>query len=120
MCKLETNNRMIDQLLAECTTLVCVFDGFFVADAGEPETLDDYTHTFVIEVCHDDYRSSCQHCSASWVLVVFTFETLVLFTEQVLYRNFHIFKSHVGSAASPYTLAVHLPCAHATVFSLNE
>ena len=70
MCKLETNNRMIDQLLAECSTLVCVFYRFFIADAGEPETLDDYTHTFVIEVRHNDYICLCQCCSASKGLFV--------------------------------------------------
>ena len=115
VCKLEPDNRMIDQLLAECTAFVCVFHRFFIADAGEPETLDDYTHTFVIEVCHDDYMSSCQCSSASWCLVAFTFKALVLLTEQVLYWNFHVFEGHVSCAASPYTLAVHLSCTNAAV-----
>lgn len=53
--KLETNHRVIDEFLAEGATFMCVFYAFFVADTGETETLDDYTNSFVIEVCHDDY-----------------------------------------------------------------
>ena len=115
MCKLESNNRVVDQLLAKCTAFVCVFYRFFIADAGEPETLDDYTHTFVVEVCHDDFMSSCQCSSASWGLVECTFKTLVLLTEQVLDWYFHVLECHVSSAAGPYTLAVHLSCANAAV-----
>ena len=32
-----------------------VFDGFFVADAGEAEALDYYADAFVVEVCHHDW-----------------------------------------------------------------
>ena len=32
-----------------------VFDGFFVADAGEAEALDDDSYAFVVEVRHDDF-----------------------------------------------------------------
>lgn len=45
---------MVDELFAERAAFVGVFDGFFVADAGETDTLDDYPNTFVVEVCHND------------------------------------------------------------------
>lgn len=48
---------MVDELLAESAAFVGVFDGFFVADAGEADTLDDYTNAFMVEVCHDDWMN---------------------------------------------------------------
>ena len=48
---------MVDELFAESPAFVRVFDGFFVADAGKADTLDDYTNAFMIEVCHDDWMN---------------------------------------------------------------
>jgi hypothetical protein len=56
MCKFETDNRVLDEFLAESAPFVGVFDTFLVANAGEAETLDDDTDTFVIEVCHDNWK----------------------------------------------------------------
>ena len=51
--KLEADDGMIDEPLAECLSLMGVFDGFLIADAGEPDALNDDTNTFVVEVCHN-------------------------------------------------------------------
>jgi len=50
VCEFETDDRVVDEALAECLALVGVLDAFFVADAGEAETLDDDADTFVVEV----------------------------------------------------------------------
>ena len=55
MSELETNDRVVYQFLAKCATLVCVLYTFLVADTGETETLDNYTNSLMVEVCHDDY-----------------------------------------------------------------
>ena len=52
--ELLSNDRMIDKPLAEGLALVGVFDGFFVADAREADTLDDYTYALMVEIRHDD------------------------------------------------------------------
>lgn len=54
VCELHANDRVVDQTFAEGFALVGVFDGFFVADAGEADALNDDSDTFVVEVCHDD------------------------------------------------------------------
>lgn len=54
MSEFHADYGVIDEFLAECTAFVGVFDGFFVADAGETETLDDDADSFVVEVGHDD------------------------------------------------------------------
>lgn len=46
---------MVDELFAKGLTLVGIFDGFFVTDAGEADALDDDANTLVIEVCHNDW-----------------------------------------------------------------
>ena len=51
----ESDDRVVDEFLAEGATLVGVFDGLFVADAGEADALDDDADAFVVEVCHDDW-----------------------------------------------------------------
>lgn len=56
MCELETDDWVLDQFFAEGAAFVGIFDGFFVADTGEAEALDNDTYTFMVEVCHDDYR----------------------------------------------------------------
>ena len=55
MCEFQTDDGMVDELLTECTALVCVFDRFFVADAREPDALDDNPNALVVEVGHDHY-----------------------------------------------------------------
>jgi hypothetical protein len=55
MCKLQANNRMFYQFLAERFPLVGVFHGLFEAHARETEALDDDADPFVIEVRHNDY-----------------------------------------------------------------
>ena len=59
MGELETNHGVRNEGFAEGATFVCVFGGFFVADAGEAETLDDDAYTFVVEVGHDHYFDLC-------------------------------------------------------------
>jgi hypothetical protein len=54
VCQLEPDNGVLDEFLAEGAALVGVFYGFFVANPGEADTLDDYTNTLVVEVGHDD------------------------------------------------------------------
>lgn len=94
MCKLETNDGVIDELLPKCLSLVGIFDTFLEADSRKSQALNDDTNTFVcpqvskmknrcslrltIEVGHDDL------------------ETLVLFADQVLNWYFDIFKSNVS------------------------
>lgn len=50
MCQFEPDDGMGDELLAESTPLVGVFDALFVADTGEANTLDDNANAFVVEV----------------------------------------------------------------------
>lgn len=50
----QPNHGVRDESLAEGAPLVRIFDGFFVADAGEAEALDYDSYAFVVEVCHDD------------------------------------------------------------------
>jgi len=52
--ELESDDGMVDELLAEGVALVRIFHRFFVTDAREAETLDDYADTLVIEVRHED------------------------------------------------------------------
>jgi hypothetical protein len=59
MCEFETNDRVVDELLAKCTTLVGVLGGFFVADSAESQALNDYADSFVVEIGHNDW-GSCQ------------------------------------------------------------
>ena len=53
MCEFQADDGVIDQALSECFAFVGVFDGFFIADAGEADTLDDYPNAFVVEICHN-------------------------------------------------------------------
>ena len=50
---------MVNELLTECTALVCIFDRFFIAHPRKTDALDDDTNALVIEVGHD-------HC---WFIV---------------------------------------------------
>lgn len=52
---------MFYKFLAERAALVRVFDGFFVADAGKADALDDDTNSLVVEIGHYD----CLRLSAS-------------------------------------------------------
>lgn len=52
MCKLETNDGVVDQFLAEGAAFVGVFDRFFVANTREANALDDDADPLMIEVCH--------------------------------------------------------------------
>lgn len=54
VCKLEADDGVVDELLAESAALVSVLDGLFVADAGETNALNNYAYPLVVEVCHDD------------------------------------------------------------------
>lgn len=55
MGELETDDGVLDEFLAEGSTLVGVFYGFFVADSREAKALDDNAYAFVVEVGHDDF-----------------------------------------------------------------
>jgi len=52
--KLQANNRVVNQFLAERFPLIGVFDALFEADSRETEALDDDADPFVIEIRHDD------------------------------------------------------------------
>lgn len=58
MGEFETDHRVVDEPLAECLSFVGIFDGFFVADAGETDALDDDADAFVVEIGHDDCKQS--------------------------------------------------------------
>lgn len=58
ICELHPDDGVIDQSLAEGLALVGVFDGFFVANARVPHGLNYDAHTFVVEVCDDNYTQS--------------------------------------------------------------
>ena len=55
VCEFETDHGVLDELFAEGAPFVGVFYGFFVADAGEADALDDDADAFVIEIRHDDF-----------------------------------------------------------------
>lgn len=58
MCQFHADDRVFDQILAKGSALVGIFDRFFVADSGEPQTLDDDADPFVVEICHDHLRGN--------------------------------------------------------------
>lgn len=51
--KFEPDDGMIDESLAKRLPLMCVLDRFFIADAGEADTLDDDADTLVVEIGHE-------------------------------------------------------------------
>lgn len=53
MRELEADDRVGEEGFAEGAPLGGVFHGFFVADAGKADALDDYADAFVVEVRHD-------------------------------------------------------------------
>ena len=59
-------------------------------------------------------------CQLTYFERSFTFESLVLLSNQVLNRNLSVFKSDVSGTTAPNTLAVHTPSADTTVLSLNK
>ena len=54
MGELQTDDRVVYQLLPECAALVGVFYRFFVANSREADALDDDSDPLVVEICHDD------------------------------------------------------------------
>jgi len=54
MREFETDDRVLDKGFTEGTAFMCIFDGFFVANAGETDALDYYPDPFVVEVRHDN------------------------------------------------------------------
>jgi hypothetical protein len=52
--KLESDYGVVDEFLSKGAALVCEFNGFFVADTGEADALDDDADAFVVEVCHNN------------------------------------------------------------------
>lgn len=102
MCELETNDRVVDETLAESLALVGILHRLLVADTGEAEALDDDTDTLVVEVSHDDL------------------EALVLLANEVLDWDLDVFKGDVGCATGPDTLAIHSSGRNTTGLALNE
>ena len=101
MCELEANDWVVDETLSEGLALVGIFDGFFVADTGESETLDDDADALVVEVCHDDL------------------EALILLADQVLDWHLDVFEGNIRGAAGPHSLAVHPSCGNTASFALD-
>ena len=65
--ELEADDGVVDEGLAEGAALVGVLDGFFVADAGEAQALDDDADALVVEVRHDDCgRESVSEGERRW------------------------------------------------------
>ena len=52
MGEFEADDRVVDQFLAEGAAFMGVLYGFFVADPGEADALDDDADSFVVEVRH--------------------------------------------------------------------
>ena len=52
MGELKTDDGVVDEFGAKGAALVSVFNGLFVADAGEADALNDYADPFMVEVCH--------------------------------------------------------------------
>lgn len=106
MCKLHSDDRVVNELLAESAALVRILHAFFVADTREAETLDDDANALVIEVGHDDYHVMLAVIDKT-LKAHPTLEALILLANQILDRNLDVFEGHVSSTARPDTLAVH-------------
>lgn len=102
VCKLETDDRVIDEALAKSLTFVSVLHRLLVADAREAKTLDDDTNTLVVEVGHDDL------------------ETLVLLADEVLNGDFNVFEGDIGGSRTPNTLTIHSACRDAAHTALDK
>lgn len=100
--QLHTDDRVVDQALAEGLALVGVLHGLFVANTGETDTLDDDADTLVVEVGHDDL------------------ESLVLLANQVLHGHLDVLEGNVGGTTAPDTLAIHLAGADAASLTLDK
>ena len=100
MGQLETDDGVIDQLLAEGAALVGVFDGFFVTDSREADALDDDADTLMVEVRHDNYRAEklVGDDEVGEKRRGGTFKALVLLANQVLNWNLDILKCNVRRA----------------------
>ena len=102
VCELETDDRVVDETLAESLALVGIFHRLLVADTGEAEALDDDADTLVVEVGHDDL------------------EALVLLANEVFDWHLYVLKGDVGCATGPDTLAIHSSGRNTTGFALDE
>jgi hypothetical protein len=97
---------MLNQFFAERAPFMSIFDRFFITDSREPETLDDYTYAFVVEVCHNNCPMLVE---VNMMKGRLTFESLILFTYEILDWNLDVFKSDIGRSTGPDTLTVHFP-----------
>src|SRR4051794_3520418 len=102
MRKLEANDRMIDELLAKGAALVGVLDGVLVADAREPQALDNDADPLMVEVRH-------HHT-----------EALVFLANEVLDGYLDVLKRHIRCTRRPHALAVHTPRANAASLPLDQ
>lgn len=100
--QLQSDDRVVDQALAERLALVSVLDGLLVADAREADALDDDADALVVEVGHDHS------------------ESLVLLADQVLHGDLDILEGDIGGATAPDTLAVHATGADTGEITLDE
>ena len=57
MRELQTNDRVIDELLTERLPLRRILHALFKADSAEPQALDDDADPLVVEVRHDDRKA---------------------------------------------------------------
>ena len=100
--KLEANDGVLDELLAERAPLVSVLDRLLVAHAGEAETLDNDADALVVEIGHDDA------------------EPLVFLADEVLDGDLDVFEGDVGGAGGPDALAVYFAGGDAAEAALDE
>ncbi len=57
VCKLQPDDGVVYEFLAESAAFVSVLDGLFIADSGESNALNDYTNALMVEVGHNHWRS---------------------------------------------------------------
>lgn len=102
--ELGSDNRVLDQGLAEGLSLVGVLAGLLVTDSRSSVGLDDDSNSLVVEVGHDDL------------------ETLVLLAEQVLNGDLDVLHGDPGRSGRKHTLSVHssgLKTLHASLEEQN-
>jgi hypothetical protein len=95
VCKLQTDDGMVNKALSKRLALVCILHGLFVTDTCVPHALNDDADTLVVEIGHDDA------------------EAAVLAADHVGCGDFDIVEGDEGGAGGKHTLAVHLACGDA-------
>ena len=88
--ELKTDDGVVNELLAERTTLVGVFYGLLEEHAREAVALNDDSDALVVEVGHDNLEPG------------------ILLADKVLNGDLDVLEGDVGGAGTVHTLAIHL------------